>query len=412
MKVPAKHVIDFDHHGPELRDHNTEVLEGLMYNEAGCPMGWTEHHGGFWAIWGYDALFDAVQNVGLFSSSHSPECPKGVPGAMYREPLIPIDLDGQVQQDFRKVVLNWFNPGHARRMQARIEQICDDLIDNFIERGEAELSYELFTALPAIVTLEMLDWDSGRWREWVGWVHSMIHDSVHDPEKSMEGITNLYTNIRMEIARRREQLGDDLFSDMMRTPVNGKLMTDDELQNFASLVLLGGMDTTSGVTGNTLLLVDRDPELRQQLIDEVDNMPKIIEEFLRYAGPGGGLYRRVTHDADFHGEHLSEGDRVLMMYWAANRDPQAFPDPEKIDVHRTNNRHMAFGLGPHRCLGSHHARLMFATLLRGVFTRLPDFQVQWDRVERFEDCGSVYAVRRLPVTFTPGPRKSTNTNQE
>jgi cytochrome P450 len=190
---------------------------------------------------------------------------------------------------------------------------------------------------------------------------------------------------------------------MMRTPMpDGRLLTDSELTNFAFLVLLGGMDTTSGTTGNSLLLIDRDPKLRQQMIDNVDNMPKVIEEFLRVAGPGGGLYRRLTKDIEFHSEQMHEGDKVLMMFWAANRDPKAFPDPETIDIFRTNNRHMAFGLGPHRCLGSHHARLMLATLFRGVFTRIPDFEVQWDGVERFEDCGSVYAVRRLPVTFTPG----------
>jgi cytochrome P450 len=116
------------------------------------------------------------------------------------------------------------------------------------------------------------------------------------------------------------------------------------------------------------------------------------------------LYRRLTRDAEFHGEQLHQGEPVLMMYWAANRDPKAFPDPEKIDIHRQNNRHMAFGLGPHRCLGSHHARLMLSTMFTAIFTRIPDFKVQWDGVERFEDCGSVYAVRHLPVTFTPGPR--------
>lgn len=406
MATQAKHVIDFDHHGPELRDHNTEVLKGLMGNEAGCPMGWSDAHGGFWAIWGYDALYDAVQDWQLFSSGHSAQCPKGVPGALYEAPLIPIDYDGQLQQDFRKVVLGWFNPGHAARMQPRIDEICTELIDAFIERGEADLGDELFTALPAIVTLEMMDWESDRWRDWVSWVHALIHDSAHSPEKGMEGVTNLYTNIGAEIARRREHLGDDLFSDMMRTPVNGRLMTDEELRDFSLLVLLGGMDTTSGVTGNTVLLIDQDPKLRQQLIDEVDSIPTAIEEFLRIAGPGGGLYRRVTRDTEFHGEQLSAGDRVLMMYWAANRDPEAFPDPETVDIHRTRNRHMAFGLGPHRCLGSHHARRMFATLLRNIVTRIPDFKVQWDGVERFEDCGSVYAVRHLPVTFTPGKRST------
>jgi cytochrome P450 len=404
MNAKANHIIDFDHHSAEFRDHNTDVFKRLMYNEGGCPMGWSEAHGGFWAIWGYDAVYYAVQDWQTFSSTHSPQCPKGVPSAMYVDPLIPIDYDGPLQQDFRKVVLNWFNPGHARSLAPRIAQICNDLIDDFIERGSADLSYELFTAMPAILTLEMLGWDAERWPEWVQWVHGMIHDGLVDPEGSMAAINNLYSNIDMEIAKRREQLGDDLFSDMMRTPVNGTLLTDSQLRDFAFLVLLGGMDTTAGVTGNSLLLIDRDPALRQQLIDNVDKMNRIIEEFLRIAGPGGGLYRRVTEDTDFHGETMSEGDKVLLMFWAASRDPQAFPDPEKIDIFRQDNRHMAFGLGPHRCLGSHHARAMFAALMTGIFTRIPDFQVQWDGVERFEDCGGVYAVRHLPVTFTPGKR--------
>jgi cytochrome P450 len=406
MGTDAKYIIDFDHHAPKLRDHNTEQLKELMYNPQGCPMGWSTAHDGFWAIWGYDALYDAVQDAETFSSGHSPGCPKGVPAAPYHDALIPIDIDGEEQQQYRKIVLNWFNPGHAKAMAARIQQICDELIDNFIEKGEADLSYELFTALPAIVTLEMLGWESDRWREWVSWVHSFIHDPLHDPKRAEEGIANMYGSINAEISRRREHLGDDLFSDMMRTPMDGKLLTDNELQNFASLVLLGGMDTTSGVTGNSLVLIDQDPALRKQLIENIDQMPKIIEEFLRIAGPGGGLYRRVTKDVEFHGEPMHEGEKVLMMFWAANRDPKAFPDPETVDIFRTNNRHMTFGLGPHRCLGSHHARLMFSTMMRAIFTRLPDFKVQRDRIERFEDCGSVYAVRHLPVTFTPGKRST------
>jgi len=397
-ETTGRFIIDFDHHAPKLRDHNDEQLQELI--DTGHPMGWSEHHGGFWAIWGYEALFEAVQDADLFSSA----LPKQVPDGPYISPLIPIDYDGPLQQAYRKMVLNWFNPGHARSMAPRIEQICNDLIDNFIERGEADLSYELFTALPAKVTLEMLDWESDRWRDWVGWVHSLIHDSVVAPERAAEGVQNLYGSIALEIEKRRDMLGNDLFSDMMRHEVDGHRLSDEQLRDFALLVLLGGMDTTAGVTGNTIMRIDANPTLRQQLIDEIDYIPKAIEEFLRHDGPQGGLYRRLTRDAEFHGQQMHKDDRVLMMFWAASRDPETFPEPEKIDIHRTNNRHMAFGMGPHRCLGSHHARLMFSTMLRQILVRIPDFKVVHEGVERFEDCGSVYAVGYLPVTFTPGPR--------
>ena len=395
----GKFVIDFDHHSAELRDHNDELARRLV--GTGCPMGWSNSYGGFWSIWGYDALYEAVQDPELFSSGVA----KHVPKVVYPSPLIPIDIDGPIQQEYRKKVLAWFNPGHARAMAPRINQICDELIDNFIERGEADLAHELFTALPAKVTLEMLDWESDRWPEWVEWVHSTIHDAAFDPERAAAAVQSVYASIGAEIARRRDGFGEDLFSDIMRTEVNGQTLTDQQIIDFAFLVLLGGMDTTAGVTGNSLLRIDHDPALRQQLIDEIDYIPKAIEEFLRHDGPGGGLYRVLTRDVEFHGQPMEKGDRVLMMFWLANRDPAAFPDPEKIDIHRTNNRHMTFGMGPHRCLGSHHGRLMFATMLREVMTRLPDFKVQWDGVRRFDDCGGVYAIRYLPVTFTPGSRK-------
>jgi len=111
MGTDAKHVIDFDHHGPKLRDHNTEQLEELMYNEAGCPMGWSKAYDGFWAIWGYDALYDAVQDAELFASG----LPKHIPPMQYTSPLIPIDIDGPIQQEYRKLVLTGSTPVTPRR---------------------------------------------------------------------------------------------------------------------------------------------------------------------------------------------------------------------------------------------------------------------------------------------------------
>ncbi|MDO8362349.1 MAG: cytochrome P450, partial [Actinomycetota bacterium] len=315
------------------------------------------------------------------------------------------------------------NPDHARirqplsqalyarvaKSRADVERIVDTALDRLQDQPTFDLMPEFCVPIPIDVIASILGVDHERLGEFRDWSEGVIQslNPFRDAAQTahMERARDALTAYFIEtLAERRANPRDDLFSDMMRTPVNGKLLTDDELRNFALLVLLGGMDTTAGVTGNSLLLIDKDPALRQQLIDNVEQMPKIIEEFLRIAGPGGGLYRRVMRDTEFHGEQLKEGEKVLMMFWAASRDPKAFADPEKIDIFREENRHMAFGLGPHRCLGSHHARMMFSTMMTAIFTRFPDFQVQWDGVERFEDCGSVYAVRHLPVTFTPGTR--------
>jgi cytochrome P450 len=301
-------------------------------------------------------------------------------------------------------VLSWFSPGGAQALEPRIRELATELIDAFIERGHADLSQELFTPLPARLILELLGWDTERWPEWIEWIHSTVHDRTEHPERAVDAVTNIFTNISEEIARHRAELTDDMFSEILRAEVDGAPLTDAQVVSYAFLLLLGGMDTTAGLTGNVIVELDRQPELRRQLIDDPSLMAKATEEFLRFDSPSFGLYRTVTRDAEFHGEQLHAGERVILMFPAAGLDPATFEHPDEVDFRRTSNRHMAFGLGAHRCLGSHHARVMFRVMLEEVLTRMPDYRIAGDIV-RFEDAGDVYAVRRLPVAFTPGPRR-------
>ena len=402
MTTIERHEIAFDHHAPEFRDRCPAVVAGL--HATGRPLGWSNEHGGFWAIYGYDALYDAVQNAELFSSAHSAAVPKGVPRSTQDDPLIPIDVDGPLVHEYRRVVLSWFSPGGAKELEPRIRELATELIDAFIERGHADLSRELFTPLPARLILEMLGWDSDRWPEWIEWIHSTVHDRTEHPERAVEAVTNISANISAEIEHRRAHLTDDMFSDILRAEVDGAPLTDAQVVSYAFLLLLGGMDTTAGLTGNVIVELDRRPDLRRALIDDPSLVTQATEEFLRFDSPSFGLYRTVTREAVFHGEQLHQGDRVILMFPAAGLDPAAFEHPDEIDFTRTSNRHMAFGLGAHRCLGSHHARVMFRVMLEEVLARMPDYRIAGE-VVRFEDAGDVYAVRRLPVEFTPGPRR-------
>lgn len=400
-----RHEIDFDHHSPEFRDENKAVVRQL--HAEGCPLGHASGYGGFWAIYGYDAIYDAVQDTELFSSAHSGEDPKGVPAGSYDIPLVPIDFDGEMVQEFRRVVLPWFSPGGAKRDEARIHELCTELIDSFVERGSCDLSEELLTPLPARLILEMLGWQPERWADWIAWVHSSIHDRTTDQAAAEAAVGNIFGNIGIEMAARRENLGDDLFSAILAAEPRGVPLTDDQIVGYAYLLLLGGMDTTAGLTGNVIELLDQRHDLRQRLIAEPALLPQATEEFLRHESPSYGLYRTVTRDVVFHGQALRQGEKVLLMFPAAGLDPVAFDNPEVVDFEREGNRHMAFGLGPHRCLGSHHARLMFQVMLGEVLRRLADFRISGP-VERFRDAGDVYAIRHLPITFTPG-RRSTAT---
>ena len=226
------------------------------------------------------------------------------------------------------------------------------------------------------------------------------------PEKAGVAITNIYANIAREIERRRtDGFGDDLFSVIMQASVNGVPLNDDEITSFGFQLLLGGLDTTSGFTGNVLVELDRRPDLRQRLIEEPHLMRSATEEFLRHSTPVQGLGRLVVRDCEVAGQQLHQGDRIMMLYAAANRDPAAFEDPAELNIERTPNRHMAFGVGPHRCIGSNFARVMFRVMITAILERIPDFRICGE-VERFPDAGDVFAPSRLPVSFTPGRRVS------
>jgi cytochrome P450 len=297
------------------------------------------------------------------------------------------------------------SPGAAKQLEPTITEMANDFIDEFIEKGEADASQGLFTALPAQLILRILGFDHTRWREWIVWVHGFVHERVVDPEGSMNKILTMATQIFTEITLSRDTGRPGLMTELINAEQDGRKLTDADLINTVFLLILGGMDTTAGLTGNSLLRIAADDALRQEIIADPSVLDRGTEEFLRHGSPTIGLSRRVAKDAVFHGRQMKQGERVLLMYAAGNRDPRMFDDPETLDLARPNNRHMSFALGVHRCLGSNLARSMFKVMITELLTRAPDLNVDFERVERYPDAGDVYAVKHLPITFTPGPRR-------
>jgi cytochrome P450 len=370
--------------------------------ESGCPVAHSNHYEGFWALADYASVFEAARDDDLFNSFPS----VGVPASELPLPILPIESDPPETQELREVTLKRFSPGAAERFRESAIEMTDEAIDDFIERGECDLVGELTTPLPARLILRLLKFDESRHMDWVSWVHSTVHDRAHDPEKAgMAGMEMFGEIVKHMEERRAEGLGDDLFSDILRGTLNGKPLDDGQITMYTVLMMLGGMDTTSGFTGNVLLQLCRDPGLRQQFIDDPGLVKKGTDELLRLYTPTLGLARTVSRDAEFHGQPLCKGDRAILMWAAANRDPAMFDDPDKLDLSRPNaKKQMAFGVGMHRCLGSHYAKMMFDVMVTQVLKRLPDFELAGEP-KMFEDAGEVYAVRELPVKFTPGPRK-------
>jgi cytochrome P450 len=393
--------VDLDHHSPEFREDPYGRFRDMR--ESGCPVAHSDYYDGFWALTDYSSVFDAARDDELFNSYPS----VGVPASGMPFPILPIESDPPQTLELRQVTLRQFSPGSADRAREMAIEMTNAAIDEFIERGECDIVGELTTPLPARLILRLLRWDESRAMDWVHWVHTTVHDRAHDPDGAAMAGMELFGEINKQMEQRRaEGLGDDLFSDILRGTLDGKPLDDVQITMYGFLMMLGGMDTTSGFTGNVLLRLCQDPALRRQLIDDPELIKKGTDELLRLFTPTLGLARTVSRDAEFHGQPMCQGDRAILMWAAANRDPAVFEDPDKLDLSRANaKKQMAFGVGMHRCLGSHYAKMMFQVMITAILERLPDFELAGD-FERFEDAGEVHAVKKLPITFTPGRRRS------
>ncbi|AFC54389.1 MULTISPECIES: cytochrome P450 [Mycobacterium] len=389
---------DLDQHSAQFMQDPYGKLAGIRDR---CPVAKSSAWGGFWIISGYQEIFDALHDTEVFSSTPD-ENGKGVPPAPGSPQLAPIDFDPPEVGFYRSFLLKHLSPGAAKKLKPDITEMTTAFIDEFIERGRADVSQELFTALPAQLILKILGFDHTRWREWISWVHGFVHERVADPEGAMNKILTMAGQIVSEINESRETQRPGLMTDLINDEQDGRKLTDADLVNIVFLLILGGMDTTAGLTGNSLLKIAADDAVRRRIIDDPTILDRATEEFLRHGTPTIGLSRRVAKDAVFHGREMKAGERVLLMYAAGNRDPRAFEDPDTLDLDRSDNRHMAFALGVHRCLGSNLARVMFKIMVTELLARVPDFTVDFDNVERYPDAGDVYAVKHLPITFTPG----------
>ena len=392
--------VDLDHHSPEFREDPYGKFRELR--ESGCPVAHSDHYDGFWALTDYASVFEASRDDDLFNSYPS----VGVPASGMPFPILPIESDPPQTLELRQVTLRQFSPGSADRAREMAVEMTNAAIDEFIERGECDIVGELTTPLPARLILRLLEWDESRYLDWVKWVHTTVHDRAHDPDGAALAGMELFGEITKQLEERRaEGLGDDLFSDILRGTLDGKPLDDIQINMYGFLMMLGGMDTTSGFTGNVLLRLCQDPQLRQQLIDDPSLIKSGTDELLRLFTPTLGLARTVSRDTDFHGQPMCQGDRAILMWAAANRDPAVFEDPDKLDLSRANaKKQMSFGVGIHRCLGSHYAKMMFQVMLTAILERLPDFELAGE-FERFEDAGEVHAVKKLPIRFTPGKRR-------
>ncbi|MFF0815042.1 cytochrome P450 [Rhodococcus sp. NPDC003318] len=405
--------IDFERHGPRFRDEFAEKAQEL---HAKCPLAWSESYEGHWVASGMNEVFalarqtDSVTSFrdvdGLVNGYKGISIPSFKMEGPYREPSF-LELHPPEQTDYRKAINPYLSPAAVSRWVPVIEELVRACLDEKIESGSIDFVYDLANVVPAVVTMGLLGLPLTDWVIHNEPAHALMYTPPHSPDFARVRKMNEDSRAALAdwIKKIRVEPRPGLLDALIKTTVVGQPLTDELITGTASLLVGGGFDTTTALTGQSILWLSQHPEQRARLIREIDTLlDGATEEFLRYFTPAQGDGRTISQDMEVDGIQLKEGERVWLSWAMANRSAEIFPNPDEVDFDRRANRHAAFGLGVHRCIGSNVARVVFKKMLAAVLTRMPDFVVDTDKVVHYESVAQINGLVNLPATFTPGKR--------
>jgi cytochrome P450 family 142 subfamily A polypeptide 1 len=361
------------------------------------PVHLDERHG-IWGISTHEGVRAAEANAEVFSSAGGSRPDTGpLPWMM--------DMDAPEHRKRRALVGHAFTPARVRADISRIRATCDELIDAVCERGECDFRRDLAAPLPLIVICDLLGLPPADRARLLHWSDEMLGSLNGGPEAlaAAAGAFGAYSDYAHRlIAHRRAQPTDDLVSVLVHAVVDGDELDDDELVMEVLLLLLGGDETTRNVACGGMEQLLAHPEQRRRVADDPELVPRAVEEMLRWVSPIKNMHRTVTRDVELCGRRLHAGDRVLLLYESANFDETHFHDPDVFDVTRAPNDHLAFGFGPHVCLGAHLARLELQALFANLLARLPDLELAGSGPPP----RSLTGISEMPVRFSPTLRRA------
>lgn len=371
----------------------------------------TGQHERFFAVTRYDEIVAISKNAKAFSSAQGAVSIADLPPEALEFFGSFINMDNPRHQRQRAIVAKTFTPTDLAGVLESVEKISTEVIDGFCERGEADLVEVLSQPYPLLVICDMMGIPRTEFTTVLdatnvilsGGDPEFIGDG--DPLMAMFGAGMQLTELMNELAdERRKDPTDDLTSKLVHNDLDGEMLAPEEVAPFFILLAVAGNDTTRTAISHGINLLSQFPEQRAIWQGDVERVtPTAVEEIVRYAAPVTFMRRTLTTDLTMSGHDFVAGDRVVMLYGAANRDPDVFAEPERFDVTRHPNPHLGFGgPGPHFCLGANLARRELAVVFRDLFARLPDIEVSGDVVP-LDVAGIplVTGIKHLPVRFTP-----------
>jgi cytochrome P450 len=358
-----------------VRDPFTTMDE---IRESGCPIAHTERWGGSWFPTRYDDVVAMAQEHDLFTSREIIVVPPADPsneGPYADVAAPPITSDPPEHHWHRRLILPFFSPQSVATFEDGTRELCNRLIDGFIESGQADAAADYAQQIPVRVIAAMLGVPADLSDTFTGWVRGVLETGLTNPEVRLEARLNILRYFEAQIADRKESPREnDLITTLLNAEVDGERVPESYVLGVCNLMLVAGVDTTWSAIGASLWHLAQHPEHCRQLVENPDLWSSAIEELLRAYAPVT-MARIVDHDIEFQGCPMHAGDRVLMSFPAANRDPRQFENPDEVILDRERNRHVAFGAGIHRCAGSNLARLELRVALQTWLSRIPEFSL-------------------------------------
>jgi cytochrome P450 len=399
--VPEALVYDFDmYHDPGMERNAPERLLEVVRDAP--PVFWTPHNGGHWIIRSYDAVLAASRDWENFSSEHiSPEEAAALraqlPADMEIVQPVPITLDPPHHTKFRLPLQPVFSPKSMLKLQAHIREVTVGLIEAVKPNGRCEFVSAIGEKIPTQVFLEIFGLPLERQDDFRALVEEHLSENFGTLENSQVKLMRMADIMHDTLIERRDNPRDDLISLLWQSTIAGAPLTLVDMQNYCVLLFIAGLDTVMNGMGHGIRHLAMHPELQ----DELRANPKMVveagEELLRRYG-FVAVPRLVKRDLECDGAQLKRGERVTLFYPMANLDSAEFSEPDKFDLGRENKVHLTFGGGPHRCLGSHLARIEMQTLYEEMVNRLPSFRLDPDKPVRYR-CGPVTGPRELHLLW-------------
>jgi cytochrome P450 len=375
---------DFDFHGSAL----DTIFDDYEVMQRDCPVSWSDRYGGFWTITSYADVCAAEHDWDTFSVSPS----MILPSFGTDRPLIPLDIDPPALTRFRQILLPFFTPQRMDMLLPRTREIARQLLDD-LAYGEVVDASPYARLLPAMVFGEYCGFPMADAGQFDRWVDDIVFARTDDESIARSAADDVYDYFRSLIALRRSEPGSDVISALLEADHAGGPLDDDEMLDICYLLFVAGLETTAGAIRVALWHLAQHPDELALLAADPSLIPAATEEFLRALSPVQAMARTLRLDTRIGDVDMRAGERVVLAFGAANRDPDVFECPYDVRIDRSPNPHVAFGIGAHRCLGSNLARREVNVALEEFIRRFPRFELAepapWHGVGRL-------AIRTLP----------------